>query len=772
MHGKISVVPLAQLLDDFLPHNSKTSKAVPNIFNGVTKFATERAMYAWIIPRLNECGVFKSMKFVATPYKGDSADPSNEAIDCGMYDAKYAPKHGATATGEESRCVDWSRLELGIECKLHTVNQDPIDERQPNNEPVADERRKVLGQLLAYAELIQKYQQREYHYVVLFLGLYARVIRFDRSGVVASEKINYQTDGPALTDFLARYCRAGAAKRGHDMSAKRIIPDNDLYQALITHGEEAAKQKPESHAQQLFNKSLDQKWPWWTLGFRDEESGREVSYAVGKPNFYAGGVVGRGTRGYVAVAVNDEGAPFGPFVYLKDAWRIAHDDIQKEGSILRALNCADVPHVPTLLFHGDLKGQTAQAYEKWPSYFPGRPLSECGMKPHQHYRLVVAEVGKPLSEFTNGWGLVWAIWCCIEAHEEACKAGFIHRDISAGNIILWENADNDWEGLLTDWELAKPFPDSAQQNRQVDRTGTWQFMSAHTLMNHAQLVGIPDDLESFFHVLIYFAIRFLPHNCHKDAVGRLLYNYFDDSADGLHGDTVGFTKFFAIKEAKIRLTIVNSGGDVAASDQDDELMFFYVDKTGAQPDEEARDEQGKAGEQPGPAAAADEQSREAEERLGNHPINLVIKDVLKWLQAYYAKDDKSRELKPVKESFRKALKKRGNKSTEMALPPTASTSSPGTAVAAGASAAIGKDGVPDAATMLETHDAMRDVLLKYLSQENWPSCDKGDDMKPAKGYTPFKPVPAPTATATRTSMKRAMNGGETSRSKKSRSHPL
>ena len=167
--------------------------------------------------------------------------------------------------------------------------------------------------------------------------------------------------------------------------------------------------------------------------FRSDEVADSCHYfAVGKPHFYSGGVVGRGTCGYIAVPLDEKNKPmplridkdgkalplaeackFAPagtddksqksdfrdvyFVYLKDAWRVDHPGIEKEGAVLHVLNEHKVPFVPTLLYHGDLAEQDTLSYSRWPAYHEKEDPIDCPLKAHQHYRLVVAEVGKPLS---------------------------------------------------------------------------------------------------------------------------------------------------------------------------------------------------------------------------------------------------------------------------------------------------------------------------------------------------------------------------------------
>ncbi|RPD71828.1 hypothetical protein L226DRAFT_588706, partial [Lentinus tigrinus ALCF2SS1-7] len=524
---------------------------------------------------LNRSELFNNHTFVATPYKADVADPSRQAIDCGMYHNKLPPLEDQGSENEEmthNRRVNWSRLELGIECKLHRTNQDPFDDRQADGEPVAADRKKALGQILSYAELVFKHQQRTFQFMVLFLGHYARVVHIDRSGAYASYKFEYKTQGAALTRFLVRYSRLFPTARGFDPTAHRIEPDSELGRKMEEWGSEAAEADPEDHVQQLFNQSLDKSWAWWKLEVHVEKKASTLSsksgrakadgakveiqnFVVGKPHFQAGGVACRGTRGYVAVRINAEDNLEGPFVYLKDAWRVDHPGIEREGSVLQTLNAKETPFVPTLVCHGDLKGatQVTRSQVVWEKANKGKKGS---MKKHQHYRLVVAEVGKPLDQFDRGWTLVMAVLCCIIAHAHAYKkAGIIHRDISAGNILLYKEADGSWVGLLNDWELSKVV--GVSEVRQPDRTGTWQFMSAHALNDPSKEIDIPDELESFFNVLLYYAIRFLPHNINPANVGQFLVDYFDGYSNFPEGYRCGSRKLEALSSGVIRLRQYN-----------------------------------------------------------------------------------------------------------------------------------------------------------------------------------------------------------------------
>ena len=59
------------------------------------------------------------------------------------------------------------------------------------------------------------------------------------------------------------------------------------------------------------------------------------------------------------------------------------------------------------------------------------------------------------------------------AHQRAAKdAKIVHRDISAGNLLIYEYKISEGQverrGLLNDWKLSKPF--DIERRRQSERT--------------------------------------------------------------------------------------------------------------------------------------------------------------------------------------------------------------------------------------------------------------------------------------------------------------
>ncbi|TBU21611.1 hypothetical protein BD311DRAFT_706798 [Dichomitus squalens] len=320
------------------------------------------------------------------------------------------------------------------------------------------------------------------------------------------------------------------------------------------------------YVRSLFRTSLSDDWPRYKLQVSDGKRSR--AYLVGKPTFRASELLGRGTRGYVAYECETD-----RFVWLKDVWRASYMLSKTEGEVLWKLNAAGVSHVPTLVCDGDVHDQATITADWWeriqarsdpphpscPSSSSEPPLatavhsSSSGgkkrkrrraeaanaakarakslpdgiLRPHRHYRVVVEEVCMPLKNFRHGRQLVAVVYDCLRAHHEAAtnpETRLLHCDISGGNILIYPKIVRVrekqiptvvWTGVLTDWELSRSSDsrEVASKATQADRMGTYQFMSVNLLTRITKPVEISDELESFFHVLVYYAVRYLRSNC-------------------------------------------------------------------------------------------------------------------------------------------------------------------------------------------------------------------------------------------------------------------
>ena len=265
------------------------------------------------------------------------------------------------------------RLDLPVMCL--SANKDPFDDNRPTGAPHHRKRREAFDQVFAQVQSILQRQHRTFLFMIVFVGFSARLVRFDRSSVFAT-KLFKLDDSDFLVDFLARYTQLSPEDRGYDTSAQYIDPvardSGSLAEKMRRCLQDAKARKEEDHIIALWEASLDERWPWGKLRVPDELTNKDRWFLVGKPSFQGPGVLGLGTRCYIAVASElfdcgeREEALDTKFVYLKDCWRVlaggaAPMDNLQEGIPLRKLNDAHIKDVPTLVTHGDIEGQSTKA---------------------------------------------------------------------------------------------------------------------------------------------------------------------------------------------------------------------------------------------------------------------------------------------------------------------------------------------------------------------------------------------------------------------------
>ncbi|KAJ6624826.1 hypothetical protein B0H10DRAFT_2004277, partial [Mycena sp. CBHHK59/15] len=202
-------------------------------------------------------------------------------------------------------------------------------------------------------------------------------------------------------------------------------------------------------------------------GQRDSRRARELINAIGKPlwsvtvgdhSFYVSHPftrshhlpVGRGTRCFVAVETKTD--------------RIFYARLKEQ----------QVQNIPDVIVAKDVDGPHHRCgVDDYP--FLWSKFKEQAIRDHQHYRLVLDVVGRPLVGFGSTHELVKCMLDALQAHCDAwTKARVEHRDVSVGNIIL---------------------------------VGTRQFMSARlSSATEPQARELADDLESFLLVLLWLQV--------------------------------------------------------------------------------------------------------------------------------------------------------------------------------------------------------------------------------------------------------------------------
>ncbi|EIW78333.1 hypothetical protein CONPUDRAFT_127890, partial [Coniophora puteana RWD-64-598 SS2] len=192
-------------------------------------------------------------------------------------------------------------------------------------------------------------------------------------------------------------------------------------------------------------------------------------------------------------------------VFMKDTWRRDSRSADKEGDIYRILKSHDVSHLAPMECSGDVLS-THGMRTRTQDY--SKPYLGLRLSGYVHYRIVFGVVGTSLHDFSAPHQLFSALADALEAHRDAyTKAKILHRDISAGNIILSPTG----EGLLIDWDHCLNMNNPASLKTQVGFTGTWEFASARLLRKpRTETHVLEDDLESFLHVATWTSVRRIP----------------------------------------------------------------------------------------------------------------------------------------------------------------------------------------------------------------------------------------------------------------------
>ncbi|KAL6301546.1 hypothetical protein BKA93DRAFT_751909 [Sparassis latifolia] len=324
-----------------------------------------------------------------------------------------------------------------------------------------------------------------------------------------THEFNYRNPPEYIGEFLWRFSHASDTERGMDTTVM-----------LVT------------KVGQYSEERLDYGWVWWRLFFKPDMDGtvkasevkideseeaptedeptataKGMDYGipskqkvlkenlVGKPHFYTRGGVRRGRRDYVALDCATKES-----VFLKDAWRVAHDGIEKRGRHPQTTEQEDQETIT----------QRYRQPELWEIVLRLSDGREGGLLPPS-----------PRGDFERDQELLKLVWDCFKEED--------------GNVVRI--------GILNDCELSKPLHDAKAKEsaKQPNRTG-----------QNIKIGVIPhDDVESSLTVLVYLGVRWLPHSFHE--VGAFLAQYFDNWVPWQGQPTCDSTKTGAMTAGKTRV---------------------------------------------------------------------------------------------------------------------------------------------------------------------------------------------------------------------------
>ena len=371
--------------------------------------------------------------FVAK-FTGDRADPDTSLKPDITFLSKNNPVAHREDFAQSSPATSFQNMELFVELKNETQH-DPFQDKMAAAADSTIERSSIngentRGQCALYAANQLAYQHRLFAFSLVICGKRVRFIRWDREGVVVSAGIDCSTNHHLVVEFLQRFNQMTPEQRGLDPTATlATLEETETFESAV------AKIEIESLKLSVGDREA---YPRFRLEVRDTRD--EVSYyIVGKALDYNLGVVGRCTRGYLALD-RSTGQP----VFLKDMWRPDVRGVEPEHVWYEKLVAAGVPHLvkvkhgldvvqsastSTLNYHGTVplkptettvrqgaqRGLTHRLVDLFDSH-------ESDLRGYIHYRLVQTELCRPLSEFVNSRHLVSVVLDSLKGWNKPCPA--------------------------------------------------------------------------------------------------------------------------------------------------------------------------------------------------------------------------------------------------------------------------------------------------------------------------------------------------------------
>lgn len=273
----------------------------------------------------------------------------------------------------------------------------------------------TMGQIVEYATQIRLKQHRQFQYSLVTHQSTAWLMRWDQAGALVATSFDYQKDPYQLIRFFYIIGQMNDAQLGLDPTVKPLdegdkaswddglkqVQDEDLRKRIMAATDDKwPLQRVEVNGEDL----ADAKTRWHSDGNNERiptKAPRQL--LIGKPCVGHQSPTGRCTKGYIAFDLKDE-----KFVFLKDCWRLDHKKVVPEMVTYKKLRDEQVENIPEVKYGGDVYN---------PSGGLQRTLAHRSLRgycPHIHTRLVLEEIGRPLSEYVDSHELIQVVGGALE----------------------------------------------------------------------------------------------------------------------------------------------------------------------------------------------------------------------------------------------------------------------------------------------------------------------------------------------------------------------
>lgn len=252
---------------------------------------------------------------------------------------------------------------------------------------------KIKGQLVSYFAALFSRQHRTHAFSIFVAGDFARFMRWDHSGAIVSQRINYRQDPQILAEFLWRYCHLLRAQRGFDTTAQ--LASSAKRKLFMDAVKDSFKDPDVLKGRSLANPA-DHRYLCHKLTVTDTQPEGNPStrhFITQKALSDPLSPFGRSTHGYIAMDLATKN-----LVFLKDYWAFDDGGQPTEPAIYKELEGLAVPHIPKILLAGDVLDDSGLAQETLTPKFMAENETTLSMsRPLKHYRHT--RVVQPLAFF-------------------------------------------------------------------------------------------------------------------------------------------------------------------------------------------------------------------------------------------------------------------------------------------------------------------------------------------------------------------------------------